>query len=479
MHRLARRCRWPPRDVTPCIMIETPSALLDEILDIVGPRGVLTGEDVRSRSCDPFRPVPPLGAMIVRPASTAELSAVMALCSMRGQRVVTHGGRTGVSGGAYTGADEIAISLERMNRIEEICTIGQLAVVEAGVTVEALQTAAAAQAMFYPIDLGAKGTATIGGTIATNAGGNRVLRWGMTRQSLLGIEAVLADGTIVSAMNRLIKNNMGYDLKHMLVGSEGTLGIVTRAVMRLVPAPSSQSVAFVSVPDHDRLLALLGRARRLPTLSAFEVMWPDYYDLISANGSEWRPVEPGQGAYVLIEAMGYHAELDQLVFDGFLSEAYDAGLLVDAVTAASNRQIADLWRVREGAEIIVRDMSPFVSFDVSVDIRHVETFVERARAELRAVYPILRTATFGHLGDNNIHIAVHVGADTLAEESNVERCVFRALREFDGAITAEHGIGQLKREFLPAHKQAGEMEMMRRVRAALDPDQLLNRDVLF
>lgn len=453
--------------------------IVEDIRAITGDRGILTGDDVSGRSCDPFRDVPALSPAIVRPASTTELSAVMALCNKRGQRVVTHGGRTGVSGGAYAGADEIIISLERMSRIEEICAVGQLAVVEAGVTVEALQNSAAKQDLFYPIDLNSKGTATIGGTISTNAGGNRVLRWGMTRQNLLGIEAVLADGTIVSAMNRLVKNNTGYDLKHFFVGTEGTLGIVTRAVVRLVPAPSSQAVAFVSVADNDQLLALLGRARRLSTLSAFEVMWPDYYDLVAASGSERRPVEPGQGAYVLIEAMGYSADLDQQVFDAFLSEAYEAGLIVDAVTAASNKQIADLWRVREGAEIIVREMSPFVSFDISVDVRHVDALVARAKAMLQETYAVARTATFGHLGDNNIHIAVHVGPDTVAEETNVERCVFRALLEFGGAITAEHGIGQTKREFLPEHKHPGEMEMMRRVRAALDPDRLINRDVMF
>lgn len=454
-------------------------SIVEDIRAITGDRGILTGEDVSRRSCDPFREIPALSPAIVRPASTTELSAVLALCNKRGQRVVTHGGRTGVSGGAYAGADEIIISLERMSRIEEICPVGQLAVVEAGVTVEALQDAAAQQGLFYPIDLNSKGTATIGGTISTNAGGNRVLRWGMTRQNLLGIEAVLADGTIVSAMNRLVKNNTGYDLKHFFVGAEGTLGIVTRAVVRLVPAPSSQAVAFVSVAGNDELLALLGRAHRLSTLSAFEVMWPDYYDLIAASGSERRPVEPGQGAYVLIETMGYSADLDQQIFEAFLGEAYEAGLIIDAVTAASNKQIADLWRVREGAEIIVREMSPFVSFDISVDVRQVDALVARAKAMLHESYAVVRTATFGHLGDNNIHIAVHVGPDTVAEENNVERCVFRALLEFGGAITAEHGIGQTKREFLPEHKHPGEMEMMRRVRAALDPYRLINRDVMF
>ncbi len=454
-------------------------SLISEIREIVGPRGLLTGGDVSARSCDPFRQVPARAPMIVRPATTEEVAAVVALCHARGQPIVTHGGRTGVSGGAYADTDEIVLSLERMNRIEEICPIGQIAVAEAGVTVEALQNAAAEQGLLYPVDFNARGTATIGGSIATNAGGNRVLRWGMTRQNLLGIEAVLADGTIVSAMNRLIKNNMGYDLKHVLVGSEGTLGIVTRAVLKLVPAPSSQAVAFVSVPDHARLLALLGRARRLSILSAFEVMWPDYYDLVSAAGPEWRPVAPGEAAYVLIEAMGYDEERDSALFESFLTNAYEAGLIADAVTASSVRQAADLWRVREGAEIIVREMSPFVSSDISIDIAQVDAFLARLHAALREHWPATRTATFGHLGDNNIHIAIHVGPDTMALEPEVEALLFQAVGAFGGAITAEHGIGRLKRAFLPDHKHPGEMAMMRRLRDALDPGRLLNHHVLF
>ena len=221
------------------------------------------------------------------------------------------------------------------------------------------------------------------------------------------------------------------------------------------------------------------QARRLATLSAFEVMWPDYYDIVSASGSDRRPVEPGQFAYVLIEGMGYNREHDAKLFEEFLEDAYEGGLLVDAVLASSDQQIADLWRVREGAEIVVREMGPFVSSDVSIDVRDATAFAARVRGYLEARYPVVRTATFGHLGDNNIHMALHVGPDTPAEEANVERELFRALKEFGGALTAEHGIGQLKREFLPDHKDAGEMTVMRAVRSALDPDRILNRDVLF
>jgi FAD/FMN-containing dehydrogenase len=456
------------------------SALIDGLRAIVGDRGLLLGEDAASRSCDPFRRVPPEAGVIVRPASTDEVAAVLALCYARGQRVVTHGGRTGLAGGAYADASEIVLSLERMAKIEEIDSIGQTAQVQAGATLEAVHSAAAAQDLLYPVDLGAKGSATIGGTIATNAGGNHVIRWGMTRQNVLGLEAVLSDGTVVQAMNRLLKNNTGYDLKHIFAGSEGTLGVVTRAVLRLVPAPRSQSVAFLSVGSFAAVLELLARSRRLLTLSSFEVMWRDYYELMAASGTGRRPVAPGQPFYVLIETLGYNEKLDSSLFSEFLEGAQEANLIADGVSATSGQQATDLWHVREGSEVIVREMSPFVSFDISVDVRHANSFVERAHAALSHQFgTAVRTVTLGHLGDNNLHLAVHIGPGTLERELDVERCVYDIVREFGGALTAEHGVGRFRREFLPEHVSVGALETMGRIRDALDPHHLLNREVLF
>jgi FAD/FMN-containing dehydrogenase len=453
--------------------------LIEALLELTGPRGLLTGEDVRARSCDPLRHAPTMARAIVRPADTTELAAVLGVCARRGQRVVVHGGRTGVSGGAYTSELDIVLSLERMTRIEDICLASQTAVVQAGVTVEALQMAAQGKGLFYPIDLGSKGSATIGGTIATNAGGNRVIRWGMTRQNVLGVEAVLSDGTVVSSMNRLLKNNAGYDLKHLFIGSEGTLGIVTRAVLKLVPMPTSHSVAFLSVASFDKVIELLARARRLPVLSAFEVMWSDFYGLMAASASERRPLDTGQPYYVLVEALGYDEKIDKEAFGAFLEDALERGLVVDSVVAASDRQRQDLWRVREGSEVIVREMSPFLSFDVSIEIPRVEAYLARVRAALRERFPDARFVTFGHLGDSNIHIGITVGADTSALEHDIESIVYEPLPEFGGAVTAEHGIGQFKRAYLDQQKSEGEKVAMRRLRYAMDPARLINPDVMF
>ena len=460
------------------IELEQGQELAESLLALVGPRGLLSGADVQARSCDPLRPAPTLARLIVRPADTQELAAVLALCARHGQRVVVHGGRTGVSGGAYTSEQDIVVSLERMSRIEDICTASNTAVVQAGVTVEALQNAAHEYGLFYPIDLGSKGSATIGGTIATNAGGNRVIRWGMTRQNVLGIEAVLADGSVVSAMNRLLKNNTGYDLKHLFIGSEGTFGVVSRAVVKLVPLPITQSVAFVSVASYGQVIELLSLARRLQTLSAFEVMWSDFYDLMAASGTDRQPLPVGQPFYVLIEGLGYSRKSDDDAFGAFLEGALEAGLIVDAVVAVSDKQRQDLWRVREGSEIIVREMSPFISFDISIELPRIEVYLEQVGAALRDRFPQVRMVTFGHLGDNNIHIGVTIGAETRCCEHQIEHLVYDPLPAFGGAITAEHGIGQFKRSYLAEQKSPTELDVMRRLRLAMDPNRQLNPDVM-
>jgi len=460
-------------------MVPPPSPLLDRIMAIVGPRGILTGEDVTARSCDPFRHVPPGSPAIIRPASSEELSRILALCHDAGQPVVTHGGRTGVAGGAMAGTDDLVVSLERMTKIIEIDPVTQTAIVEAGVTIEAVQNAAAEHGLLYPIDLGSKGSATVGGTIATNAGGNRVLRWGMTRPNVLGLEAVLADGTIVDLMNRFLKNNTGYDLKQLFIGSEGTLGIVTRAVLRLVPLPTTQNVAFIAVPDYSSVLELLTSARSMQQLSAFEVMWRDYYAVIAKHDPQRCPLAADQKYYVLVETMGMDETADEQAMQGFLEKAFEDGLIADAVTASSLKQVQDLWRIREGSELLVKEMGPFISFDISVDIRRAEEFVDTVYHQLDAQFSFFKAISFGHLGDSNIHIGVHIGPDTIAREAEIEDVVYGVVRQFGGALTAEHGIGTAKRDHLPSHITAQALETMVRIRNALDAERILNRKMMF
>lgn len=456
----------------------TLSDLIENFRAELANGSVLTGDDVAARSCDPFTHQPPGSPALLRPRTTAELASILSQCHDAGQPVVIHGGCTGVAGGTLAGEEELVISIERMNRILDIDPITSTMTVEAGVPIEAVQLAAAEHGLFYPIDLGSKGTATVGGTIATNAGGNRVIRWGMTRQNVLGLEVVLADGTVLNLLNRFLKNNTGYDLKQMFIGSEGTLGVVCKAVLRLVPKPTTQNVALVSLTSYDQVLELLGRARTLQQLSAFEVMWQDYYAMVATDPAR-RVVDPAAAFYVLLETMGCDETADEAAFSGLLERAFDDGLVADAVIASSGKQIEDIWRVREGSEILVREMGPFVSFDISVDIRRADEFVEAVRTALTETFGTFKSVAFGHLGDSNIHIGVHVGPDTPSRTTEIETCVYGVLLRFGGALTAEHGIGTIKRSFLPQHVTPAAFATMLQLRHALDPDRLINRHVLF
>jgi FAD/FMN-containing dehydrogenase len=455
------------------------AAFLAEMDALLGQGGVLRGDDARMRSEDPFRDAPAGADAILRPRDTQQVSAILAAAARHGVRIVTHGGRTGVSGGVQSAPGEVAVSLERMNRIESVDPVSRTIVAEAGVTIEALQQAAEAAGLYYPVDLGARGTATVGGTISTNAGGNRTLRWGMTRDRVLGLEAVLPDGTIVSSMNRLVKNNTGYDLKQLFIGAEGTLGIVTQAVFRVVAKPVTQDVALVAVPDNVAMLRLLTSLQSLPSLSAFELMYPDFYGIVTEPAVQPRPLPLGAHGYVLVEAMGYDADYDHDRFEAVLSEMLEQGVASDAVIAQSDAQRAAIWKIRESVEVAVKAIFPLLMFDVSLEVADIDPYVVNLRQQLEAKYVGAKMIVQGHVGDNNIHLGISVGPDTMAHEHAVDALVYEGLKPFGGSMSAEHGIGTLKNAWLHVSRNPQEMAMMRAIKQSLDPDNRLNPRVLF
>ncbi|MCW8872889.1 MAG: FAD-binding oxidoreductase, partial [Xanthomonadales bacterium] len=335
------------------------NTLIEQIRSILGDQAVLTGTDVSNRS-DSWPPTGGCQAMaIVRPASTAEVSEVLRLCHAAGQTVVTHGGLTGLVGGAKTGPADIVLSLERMNRMEPVDTVNRTVVVDAGVPLQKVQEAAEAADLLFPLDLGARGSATIGGNISTNAGGNSVIRYGMTREQVLGVEAVLADGTAISSMKDVIKNNTGYDLKQLFIGSEGTLGVVTRAVLRLRPLPRSRNTALVALDSFDKVAQFLRAmdAALGGTLSAFEVLWNDFYHLIVGDGKRHvLPLGTEHPFYVLLESTGGSEDSDRERFESALEEAFERELLADAVIAQSKQQRSDLWAIRDDVEAMARKL---------------------------------------------------------------------------------------------------------------------------
>jgi len=456
--------------------------LLEKIGEIVGPNGMLLGDDVRQRS-DSWPPMGGCLAMaIVRPTTTEEVSEVLKICHAEGQSVVTHGGLTGLVGGAKAGADDLVLSLERMNGMDAINTIDRTITVDAGVQLQKVQEAAADHGLLFPLDLGARGSATIGGNISTNAGGNSVIRYGMIRDQLLGVEAVLADGTIISSMKGVIKNNTGYDLKQLFIGSEGTLGIVTRAVLRLRPLPRSQNTALLAIESFDSLWKLLQTMDSAlgGTLSAFEVMWNDFYQLIVGDGeNHGKPLDLSHKFYVLLESTGGHAESDKARFEGALEEAFDQELIADAVVAQSKQQREDLWAIRDDVENLVQGLFPPIGFDISLSIPEMDSYVEDVRQQLLERWPLARMVVMGHLGDGNIHLVMTVGSMDEDDIHVVEEIVYQALGKRQGVISAEHGIGLEKRAYLGHSRSAGEIALMRTLKQSMDPKGILNPGKIF
>lgn len=443
-----------------------------ELTAALGQDSVLTGDDVYSRSAGIWRADTIKAKALLRPRTTNEVSVALEICNRHGQAVVAHGGLTGLVESAITGPDDIALSLERMNAIEEINAIDRTAVVQGGVILQTLQEAADERGLMYPLDLGARGSCTIGGNIATNAGGNRVIRYGMTRDMVLGLEAVLADGTIVSSMNQMIKNNAGYDLKQLFIGTEGSLGIVTRAVLRLREKPTTQATLFVAIDAFEKLGQFLKvmDAATSGALSAFEVMWNNFYTLVTTEPAKSQPpLSHDHPYYVLVEVMG----AEEAVVETALADAYERELIVDAVVAKSEAQRLQLWGLRDDVEQCFR-YAPNFTFDVSLRVSQMQDYVDEVNRRLADHYEDVHNFTFGHMGDGNLHFVISVGAGSAEDRRCVEACVYEPLRDVAGSVSAEHGVGLEKKAYLDVSRSAAEIDLMRTVKRALDANGILN-----
>jgi len=412
---------------------------------------------------------------VLRPASTDEVAAILRECHGARQRVVIQGGLTGLAGGATPQADEIAISLERLTGIEQIDRAAQTMTVRAGTPLQAVQQAAADAGYLFPLDLGARGSCTIGGNIATNAGGNQVIRFGMMRNLVLGLESVLADGSVVSSMNKMLKNNAGYDLKQLFIGTEGTLGVVTRAVLRLWPKLPSKVTALCALRGFDEAVKLLHtlQARLGGSLSAFEAMWAAYFHYVLEHMPALRsPFSERHALYALVEVEGTEHAGDIARLEGVLAESLESGVVVDAVLAQSAREAKSLWAIRDGIGDVTPTLQPLLAFDVSVTIDAMPAFLATVDAAFARFPDPVTNLVFGHIGDSNLHLAV-----TTHHARDLERlcdAVYEAVGAHGGSISAEHGVGTLRREYLHHSRSAAEIDLMRRLKAALDPHDILN-----
>lgn len=414
-------------------------------------------------------------ALLLLPRNTDQVAAALRLCHLHGQPLAVQGGLTGLVGGANPQQGEIALSLARMNQIEDLDAAGATALVQAGVSLQQLQDAAAVQGLAFPLDLGARGSCQLGGNAATNAGGQRVLRFGMMRNLVLGLEVVLPDGTVLTMLDRMLKNNAGFDLKQLFIGSEGTLGVITRLSLALSPLPAWQGCALCAVPDFPSALALLRQAKAaLPGLSAFELMWQDYAEASAKLQGLALPFASPQPLYVLLESFAGSQADGEAALEALLASAMDAGLVCDAILAQSEAQTQQLWAYREGVSELLSHCKPCAAFDVSVAITRMDELVKALRSQLQQAHPAQQHLFFGHLGDGNLHLVSGPFPSEAAREQ-AEALVYTLVGQFGGSISAEHGIGLVKQPFLHHSRDAAQRHLMQQIKTLLDPKAILNR----
>ncbi|MDT7953406.1 MAG: FAD-binding oxidoreductase [Acetobacteraceae bacterium] len=464
--------------------------LLSAFEAILGDRGILQGRDTEPY-CRDWRDLY-RGATIavLRPADTAELAAVVGLCASRGVAMVPQGGNTSMVGGAVpdeAGA-QVVVSLARLNRLRDLDPVDMTMVVEAGVPWQAAQAHAASAGLMLPLSISSEGTAQVGGILSTNAGGNNTLRYGNARDLVLGIEAVLPDGSTLHALRRLRKDNTGYALRHLLVGAEGTLGFITAAVLKLVPRPTETAVALCGVPSPEAATELFRHFQRhdAAAIQAFEFMSGMGMSFVIEHiPGATLPLASPAPHYVLVELATTRPDAGlRQSLESVLETALETGLVEDAAIAESGAQRDAIWKLREEHAEAQKREGASVKNDVSVPIARVAEMIARASAACRAMIPGVRPVPFGHLGDGNIHFNLEqpvdmAAADFLARSDDIMHAVNDIVRDLGGSFSAEHGVGRLKTSMMPEWRGGAELETMRRIKAALDPMGLMNPGKLF
>jgi FAD/FMN-containing dehydrogenase len=460
--------------------------MLEQLKQIVGAPYVLTGEDTAKWSRDWIGKYQSTPLAVVRPADTAEVSAVVKLANQTGTPVVPISGNTGLAGGGSADGS-IMLSLDRMNAIREVRASSRIAIVEAGAILADVHNAAEEQDLIFPLTFGAKGSAMIGGVLATNAGGSNVLRYGNTRDLVLGIEAVLPTGEVMEIMSELHKDNSGYNLKHLLIGAEGTLGIITAAVLKLSPRPKAYATAMVAAPDLPAALDLLNRLQEATggCVEAFEYMPRHHIEIhkeISPNARE--PFDDAYDVNILVE-VGATAPRDATpepdgsvpvttYLETVLGEMFEEGAVLDAVVAQNDTQRQEMWERREAAAEIAMSRSPIISNDIALPLDKVATFLEIMETRLPDIDAAARPIIVAHLGDGNIHYTVWPGSQDPDQHDAIMEAVEDEVLKLGGSFSAEHGIGLSKLPSMRRRKNPVALAAMKAIKAALDPNNILN-----
>jgi FAD/FMN-containing dehydrogenase len=461
------------------------SALLHALRTAVGAANVLVEGDLSAYEQDWRKRFRGRALAVVRPASTTEVAAVVKLCARHGAGLVPQGGNTGLVGGSVPdeSGSQVLLSLARMNRVRGIDKANLTLTAEAGCVLQAVQEAAAAQGFLFPLSLAAEGSCTIGGNLATNAGGTQVLRYGNARELCLGLEVVTAQGEVWEGLAGLRKDNTGYDLRDLFIGSEGTLGVITAATLKLYPQPAARMTALAALPSLDAAVSLLqlAQARLGAGLTGFEVMNRFSLALVRKHFPQLRQPLPEAEWTVLLEQSDTESEAHaRSLFEGLLEAALERGTITDAAVAESIDQSRSMWHLRESIPLAQPEEGPNIKHDISLPVSCIPEFVASTDAALQSAFPGTRSVNFGHLGDGNLHynLQAPVGVDGAAflreQEHAVNTLVYDAVMAHGGSISAEHGVGALKRDELSQRKSPVALQMMRAIKSALDPHGVMN-----
>jgi len=464
---------------------EDAAALLDELRACFAGRLLAQPDDTAPFLTDWRKRYTGTALGVAQPETTEDVAAIVRWCAKHGVAVVPQGGNTGLVGGGvpYESGRSLLLSLARMNRVRAVDTVNNTITVEAGVILQNLQQAARDAGRLFPLSLAAEGSCTIGGNLSTNAGGTQVLRYGNTRELCLGLEVVTPSGEIWNGLRGLRKDNTGYDLKDLYVGAEGTLGVITAATLKLYPLPVAQVTALAAVPDPQAAMRLLelAQARLAASLTGFELISDYCLTIVERHFAQCRrPMAQASPWYVLLESSDAESEAHAAErFEALCGEAFEAGIITDAAVAASIAQSRAFWTLRESVPEAQVLEGKNIKHDISVPISSIDRFIVETSARIENAYPGVRMVVFGHLGDGNLHFNVSpapgVSPDAfMANEPALNRIVHDAVAAHGGSISAEHGLGRLKRDENVRYKSALEIELMRRIKQALDPQGIMN-----
>ena len=444
----------------------------------IGKSSVLTGDDLKSRFYHIWKTEVPLQSIcLLLPRSSQDVSNIMKICNENNQEVIIHGGLTNLVGSTKSEKSQVVVSLEKMNKIIDIDERGKTVTCESGVIIENIINEVKEKNLLLPLNFGARGSAQIGGAVSTNAGGLRVFKYGMTRNLVMGIEYVLPDGTIISSLKKLMKDNSGYDLKHLLIGSEGTLGVVTKVVLRLYQLPKTRYTSLAVTNDFQKVLDMLlyMEDKISSNLTGFELLWNDTYKQMVSDKTMYNKYLPDKFKYyIFIEYMGRDFENDYNVFEKHILESIDDGIIEDAVIGKDEKEQINIWGIREDVAVLADEREFDQQFDISIPVNLIGSVIDKISSELKECDGVKTIFPFGHVADGNIHFIIGKDSDDDDLKSKINDIIYNNTELVEGSISAEHGIGLDKKKYLIKSRSEDEIKLMRLLKKTIDPKNILN-----